>query len=287
MKVIQWYPGHMAKAMRMMEEQISLSDAVVFVLDARCPASSFNQKLLSLTGTKPVLFAFNKWDLTDRPVAEALLTAVKRSGRLAVPLISTAPASARALRTAMEQAVREKAERMRARGLSRPMRFMIAGIPNTGKSTLINLIAGSKRAQTGDQAGVTRAKQWVRCGSFELLDTPGTMPPSCENQLHARRLAYVGSINDDILAIDEIALSLLEDMAAAYPEALSERYGIAPDSPLSMLEGVCRRRGLVTRGGEFDYERGERAAIDDFRKGRLGGVCFDTLEDLREVGLAE
>ncbi len=283
MKTIQWYPGHMAKAMRMMEETLSLSDAVVFVLDARCPASSFNPRLLTLAGTKPVLFVLNKADLAaPAPDTAALL---KKSGRSAVRLSANSPAAVRPLRDAMTEVAAERIARNEARGIKKPVRFMVAGIPNTGKSTLINLLAGAKKAQTGDKAGVTRAKQWVRCGNFDLLDTPGTMPPACENQVFARRLAYVGSIHDEILAIDEIALALLEELQNSNPMSLFERYGTKEGTPLELLEAVCTRRGFVLRGGEYDYERGERAVLDDLRKGRLGRVLFDSEEDLRAAGL--
>ncbi len=158
---------------------------------------------------------------------------------------------------------------------------MVAGVPNTGKSTLINLLAGGARAETGNKAGVTRGKQWVRCDGFELLDTPGTMPPAFENQTLALRLAFVGSVNDDILDLDDIALALLQALAEKYPARLAERYGISGGEPLDMLEQVCKKRGFMMRGGEFDYERAERAVIDDFRKGKLGRITLDTPDDAR------
>ena len=160
---------------------------------------------------------------------------------------------------------------------------MVAGVPNTGKSTLINLLAGSKRAETGDKAGVTRGKQWIRCDGFELLDTPGTMPPAFENQRLAIHLAYVGSVNADILDMDDIALALLEELAAKYPQRLLDRYGIEGGTPLNMLETVCERRQFFMRGREYDYERAERAVIDDFRKGKLGRITLDTPDDLKDL----
>lgn len=287
MKTIQWYPGHMAKAVRMMEENITLCDAVVFVLDARCPAASYNARLSALAGSKPVLFLLNKADLADPNATDALLAQIRRSGRQAIRISCTAASSLRILREAMEQLVREKAERLREKGSKKPLRFLIAGIPNTGKSTLINLLAGAKKAVTGDKAGVTRAKQWVKCGGFELMDTPGTMPPCCDDQILARRLAYVGCINDEILETDEIALALLGELSKLRPSALSERYGIEEElTPAEMLDRVCKTRGFILRGGEFDYERGERAVIDDLRKGKLGRITFDSAADLAAAGLA-
>ena len=178
----------------------------------------------------------------------------------------------------------EKRARAEAKGLNRTFRFMVAGIPNTGKSTVVNLLSGQKRAKTGDKAGVTRDVRWLRCGTFDLLDTPGTMPPSFDNQTLARHLAYIGSINDDILDMDDIALELLGELAEKYPQYLTQRYGITDfTEKLGMYEALCRRRGFVLKGGEFDYERGAKALIDDFRKGRVGKVCLEWADEYRNL----
>ncbi len=284
MKIIQWYPGHMAKAMRMMEEQLSLVDAVVFVLDARAPAASFNPKLRAMAGAKPVLYLFNKGDLADGKV-DAICTRLRESGKPALKIAANSQGASRALTREMTALVSEKIARNQAKGVVKPLRFLVAGVPNTGKSTLINLLSGSKKAITGDKAGVTRQKQWVKCGAFELLDTPGAMPPSCENQTLARRLAYVGSINDDILDIEEVALCLIEELHEKYPALLAARYGVTEGTPLELYEEICRKRGFLSRGGEVDYERGAKAVLDDFRKGRLGQVCLDSVLDGEIAGL--
>lgn len=286
MKTIQWYPGHMAKAMRMMEEQLTLCDAVVFVLDARAPASSYNPRLAALAGQKPVLYLLNKGDLADGG-ADAAVNALKKNNKAAIKIAATSSAAIRPLQAAMESLTAEKRARLAEKGVNKPVRFLISGIPNTGKSTLINLLAGGKKAQVGDKAGVTRAKQWVRCGAFELLDSPGTMPPSLSDQALARRLAYLGCVNDDILDREEIALCLLEEMWEKYPAALTERYRITGGTPLEMYEQLCARRGFMLRGGGCDYTRGALALLDDFRKGRLGKVCLDGAADLVAVGLSD
>ena len=283
MKTIQWFPGHMTKAMRMMEEHLSLVDGIVFVLDARCPAASFNAKLKKMANNKPVLYVMNKGDLADER-ADNLMKIVTESGANAVKINAVNAGSKRDITGAIEKLVAEKRARALEKGYNKVFRFMVAGVPNTGKSTLINLLAGSKRAETGDKAGVTRGKQWIRCGGFELLDTPGTMPPAFENQYLATHLAYVGSVNDDILDMDDIALALLKELGESYPKRLLERYGVEGGTPLDMLETVCKKRGFLLRGGEFDYERGERAVIDDFRKGKLGRITLDTPEDVRGLG---
>lgn len=282
MKNIQWFPGHMTAAMRMMEQNTALVDGVVFVLDARCPAASFNPKLKKMAGSKPVLYVMNKCDLADER-ADVLLKRIKDLGVNIIKINSLNSGSRRDILGAIEKIVAEKRERALNKGQNKVFRYMIAGVPNTGKSTLINLLAGSRRADTGDKAGVTRGKQWIRTEGFELLDTPGTMPPAFENQKLALRLAYVGSINDDILDIDDIALALLRELAEKYPARLTERYGISQGTPLDMLETVCKRRGFMLRGGEYDYERGERAVIDDLRKGKLGRITFDRVEDLENL----
>ena len=284
MKTIQWFPGHMAKAVRMMEENLKLCDAVAFVLDARAPASSFNPRLADMAGGKPVLYLLNKGDLADGG-ADAALAAMQRAGRAAVRIAATQPSALRALTAAMETVTAEKRARLMEKGVKKPLRFLVAGIPNTGKSTVINLLAGGKKAQVGDKAGVTRAGQWVRCGAFELLDTPGTMPPSLADQRLARRLAYLGSVNDDILDREEVALALLAELWEKYPASLAGRYGIEGGEPLEMYNKLCLRRGFVLKGNDYDYARGAVALLDDLRKGRLGKICLDSAEDLREVGL--
>ena len=282
MKTIQWFPGHMTKAMRMMEAHLSLVDGIIFVLDARCPAASFNPKLKKMAQNKPVLYVLNKGDLADERV-DNLLKIIRNSGAQAVKINAVNAGSKRDITGAIEKLVAEKRERALEKGYNKVFRFMVAGVPNTGKSTLINLLAGSKRAETGDKAGVTRGKQWIRCDGFELLDTPGTMPPAFENQRLAIHLAYVGSVNDDILDMDDIALALLEELAEKYPQRLAERYGIEGGTPLNMLETVCERRQFLLRGREYDYERAERAVIDDFRKGKLGRITLDTPDDLKDL----
>ncbi len=282
MRKIQWYPGHMTKAMRSMQESLSIVDGVIFVLDARCPVSSFNPKLKDMAGSKPVLYVFNKRDMADSK-SDGIRKELEKRGIKTIAADSTKAQTKKDIAAAICDMTRDARERAKERGRDRTFRFMVAGVPNTGKSTLINLMAGRKRAETGNKAGVTLGKQWIRCDGFDLLDTPGTMPPDFDSQLFALRLAFVGSINDDILDLDDVSLALIEALQGGYPAALEERYGLSSGTPLEVLEAACRKRGFLQRGGEYDYERGYRAVLDDFRKGRLGKVTLDSKDDLEGI----
>ena len=280
MKNIQWFPGHMTRAMRDMEEKRDLCDGIVCVLDARAPIATVNKNFKKIFGEKPVLFVLNKADLADATKTDGFVKLFENKGKYVVKCDSTNPSTKRLILQKLNAITEEKRARAEAKGVNKTFRFMVAGIPNTGKSTLVNLISGQKRAKTGDKAGVTRDVRWIKCGAFDLLDTPGTMPPSFEDQYHARHLAYIGSINDDILDMDDIALELLGELAQIYPEYLTERYGITDYSEkLGMYEALCKRRGFILRGGEFDYERGAKALVDDFRKGRIGKISLEKASD--------
>ena len=280
MKIIQWFPGHMTRAMRDMEEKRDLCDGIVCVLDARAPIATVNKNFKKIFGEKPVLYILNKADLADPNKTDGFIKFFEERGRYALKCDCTNPGAKKLILQKLNLITKEKRERAQAKGLNRTFRFMVAGIPNTGKSTLVNLISGQKRAKTGDKAGVTRDVRWLKCGGFDLLDTPGTMPPSFDDQKHAKHLAYIGSINDDILDMDDIALELLGELAERYPQFLTERYGIEDFSTkLGMYEAVCKRRGFILRGGEYDYERGAKALIDDFRKGRLGKISLESANE--------
>lgn len=294
-KIIQWFPGHMKKAMRDMEEKRALCDGVICVLDARAPIATYNPKLPEIFKGKPVLYVLNKSDLSDGK-CEKFVSLIEGQGKPCVAISAVNGASRRALEKRLQILTKEKRERAENKGVNRRFRYTVVGIPNTGKSTIVNLLGGAKRAKTGDIAGVTRDVRWIKCTDFDLLDTPGTMPPSCETQYLARHLAYIGSLNDDILDIADVSLELLKELKANYPAALYERYGIecgaAGDVPgeeaqtreaVAMLETACKRRGFILRGGEYDYERGARAVIDDFRKGRLGKICLENPLDFSGV----
>lgn len=273
----------MTRAMRDMEEKKGLCDGIICVLDARAPIATVNKNFKKIFGEKPVLYLLNKADLADANRTDGFLKLFESKEKRCIKCDCTNPSAKRLILQKLTEITEEKRTRAEAKGLTKTFRFMVAGIPNTGKSTLVNLISGQKRAKTGDKAGVTRDVRWLRCGGFDLLDTPGTMPPSFENQDLAKHLAYIGSVNDDILDMDDIALELLGELAANYPQYLTERYGIEDFSEnLKMYEQVCKRRGFILRGGEFDYERGAKALIDDFRKGRIGKITLEKPADYND-----
>ena len=224
-KLIQWFPGHMKKAMRDMEEKRALCDGMICVLDSRAPIATYNPKLPEIFAGKPVLYVLNKSDLSDGK-SEKFAAMIEAQGKPCVAISAVNGASRRVLEKRLQILTKEKRERAESKGVTRRFRYTVVGIPNTGKSTVVNLLGGAKRAKTGDIAGVTRDVRWIKCADFDLLDTPGTMPPSCKTQYLARHLAYIGSLNDDILDIADVALELLKELKANYPAALQERYGI-------------------------------------------------------------
>lgn len=275
--LIQWFPGHMAKAMRKTEEDLKLCDGVIYVLDARAPYACFNKKLTALFKNKPVVYCVNKCDTVSTASLGIISEELKKSGLNYCLTDGLSKKDVAKLKSACESVMKERIERDKAKGIKRALRFMVAGIPNTGKSTIINTISGGKRAETGDKAGVTRANKWIRLGDFELLDTPGTMPPSFENQTYARHLAYIGSLNDDILDTEGLALELIGELKIIAPDKLMEKYSLTSldKEPLALYDDICKRRGFLLRGGESDYTRCARAVIDDFRKQRIGKICLE------------
>ena len=276
MKRLQWFPGHMTAAMRMMEENLKAVDGVIIVLDARAPFSSVNRKLDGLFKDKKILYVLNKCDLVEISDALSAVKKFREEGKSAVCVSANEKRTVDALYGALLTLFKDKLERNKEKGIFKPMRVMVAGIPNTGKSTIINALSGGKKTQTGNKAGITRGKQWVRLKDLELLDTPGTMPPAFDDQQSALRLAYIGSMNDANIDFNDLAFELLKELLVKYPELLKARYDIeGVKEPLDAMNAVCVRRGFLLKGGDYDYERCAAAVIDDFRKGRIGKIFLD------------
>ncbi len=277
MQHLQWFPGHMTAAMRMMEENLKAVDGVMVVLDARAPRASLNSKLDKLFANKKVLYVLNKTDLVYSSDVNRTIAEFNKEGKETVAISAMDKRAVDLLYSKLFSLLKEKLEKNKLKGVFKPIRFMVAGIPNTGKSTIINALCGGKKAITGDKAGVTKGKQWVRLKELELLDTPGTMPPAFDNQVLARHLAYLGSMNDANIDFNDLAFELLKELKEKYPELLKAKYDIKDMNvdTLELFDEICVRRGFLRRGGEYDYDRCAVAVIDDFRKGRIGKIILD------------
>lgn len=279
---IQWYPGHMTKTIRQMQEDIKLVDLVIEVLDARIPVSSRNPDIDALAAGKARLLVLNKADLADERENTRWVRYYKEQGITAVLTDARNRGSVKNLMPAITEACREKTERDRARGMKeRPIRTMIAGIPNVGKSTFINSFSGKAMTKTGNKPGVTRGKQWIRLGGrVELLDTPGLLWPKFEDKTVGENLALIGSINDQILDEGELVLVLIRRLREGYPGKLALRYKIEEtDTDLSCLEEIGRKRGCLRKGGEIDYGRAASILLDEYRSGVLGRISLETAPD--------
>lgn len=286
MQDIQWYPGHMAKTRRMIEENLKLIDVVVEILDARIPYSGRNPIFDDIIKNKPRLVVMNKYDLADPSVTDEWIKWYKQNGTNVVPVSCKSGMGVNKIIPAAAKLISERLKREQEKGLNRNIRIMMAGIPNVGKSTLINAMSGKASAKTGDRPGVTRGKQWITIpGGAELLDTPGMLPPKIENQDVAKNLAYTGAVKDEIIDTELLAYSLLEYLKDNYAEELKQRYKIefsSDDEGWELLEKIGKKRGCVISGGEINAERAANIVIDELRGAVIGKI---TLEKPKKVSL--
>lgn len=278
----QWYPGHMTKAKRMMQENISLIDLIIELVDAREPISSRNPDIDELGKNKSRIILLNKSDLADARANKEWVAYFQEKGFHVVEINSKTGSGVKGIQNVVQEACKEKIERDRKRGiLNRPVRAMVVGIPNVGKSTFINAFAGKACAKTGNKPGVTKGKQWIKLNkNLELLDTPGILWPKFEDQLIGMKLAFIGSINDEILLTDELALDLIAYLMPKYGHMLQERYSLEQmDTPLEVLCGVAKNRRCFKKGEELDLEKAAGMLVDDFRSGKLGRISLEWPED--------
>ncbi len=281
MKVIQWFPGHMAKTRRAIAANLKLVDAVAEIIDARTPMSSRNPEIDRMTASKPRIVLLNKCDLADANATGAWINYFKKDNVTALAVdCKSGKGINKLLPTLRSTVLRDLMDKRERSGMTgAPVRLMILGIPNVGKSSLINRLAGGKRAKVEDRPGVTRVKQWVKLrDNTELLDMPGVLWPKFEDQTAAVRLAFTGAISDDILDIETLAMKLLSYLAENYPNALTERYRLEPiggESGSELLEAVGRKRGMMISGGEINCERAAITVLDEFRSGRLGRITLE------------
>ena len=278
---VQWYPGHMTKAKRQMQEDLKLIDLIIELVDARVPLSSRNPDIDQLGQNKSRLILLNKADLADERQNEAWKEYFQSKGFHVVKVDSRNGAGMKTIQNVIQEACKEKIERDRRRGIkNRPIRAMVAGIPNVGKSTFINTFAGKACAKTGNRPGVTKGKQWIRLNkNVELLDTPGILWPKFEDQEVGIRLAFVGSIKDDILNMEELALKLIDYLNERYTGLLEKRYGISEaGNAVEILGDIAKARGCLKKGEELDYTKASGLLFDDFRGGKIGRITLEWAE---------
>jgi len=278
----QWYPGHMTKARRMMQENIKLIDLVIELVDARIPISSRNPDIDELGKGKSRIILLNKSDLADPVWNKKWVEYFAAKGMGVLEINSRTGMGIKSIQGLVQEVCKEKIERDRKRGIvNRPVRAMVVGIPNVGKSTFINSFAGKACAKTGNKPGVTKGKQWIRLNkNVELLDTPGILWPKFEDQQVGLRLAFIGSIKDEIMNLEELAAELISFMQDAYPGVLAEKYTInEKQNSYSVLEAIAESRHCLVRGNELDTAKAAGMLLDDFRNGRLGRI---TLEFVKE-----
>ncbi len=281
---IQWYPGHMTKTRRQIEADLKLVDAVCEIVDARIPISSRNPDIDSICGGKPRIVILNRMDLADASATKSWIEYFKKLGITAVATDCKSRKGVANFIPAVRSVLKEKIERNAAKGMNKPVRVMIVGIPNVGKSTFINQISGRKGAKAENRPGVTRGKQWVTVdNSLLLLDTPGILWPKFEDPNVGMKLAYTGAVKENVIDIEELACYLMELLYKYYPEALTERYGVTLEGELKgyeLLEIVGRKRGYLISGGEINTERMARVLLDEYRAGKLGLFTLEMPEDL-------
>ncbi len=277
---LQWYPGHMTKAKRQMQEDLRLIDLVIELVDARIPLSSKNPDIEELARNKARLILLNKADLADPKKNRQWKVWYEAQGYFVLELDARKRTAMKTIQDTILEACKEKIERDRARGIkNRPVRAMVVGIPNVGKSTFINSFAGRACTKTGNTPGVTKGKQWIRLNkNVELLDTPGILWPKFDDPAVGTRLAWIGSMNDTILDTEELALELIEFLRTEYSGTLHERYGVSEDGelPVAILEEIAKNRNLIRKGGEPDFARATSLLLDEFRAGRLGRISLET-----------
>lgn len=284
MQNLQWYPGHMAKTRRLIEDNLKLIDVVVEILDARIPFSGRNPNFDDIIKGKPRLLVLNKSDLADKNRTRLWIEWYAKQGLKVIPISCSTGAGLNTVLTQARSLIQDKLEREKEKGRNRTLKIMMVGIPNVGKSTLINRLVGKASTKTGDKPGVTRGKQWLRIkGDAELLDTPGILPPKFENQSVAVRLAYTGAIRDEIMNTELLAYSLCDYLRDNYAVELRARYKLGEIDGMKgyeVLESIGKKRGFVILGGEVDMERAANMLLDELRSAKIGNITLEIPSDI-------
>ena len=284
---INWYPGHMKKTKEMVQNNLKLVDVVIELLDARIPLSSKNPEIDKLAHNKPRVVVLNKSDLSDRAKLNKWISYYQSKGIKAIPVDTLKGSGVNKIVEECKNVTKDKMDALKEKGRKeRAIRVMIVGVPNVGKSSLINKLTGRKSTQTGDRPGVTKGKQWVRLkGNLELLDTPGILWPKFEDQKIALNLAFTRAIKDEILDIDTLGLKFIEKMSEIEPEKLKARYKLDSlgEEPLETMEMIGRKRGFILGRNELDYTRIAKTVLNEFREGKLGQITLEAPEDIEEA----
>ncbi len=277
-KNLKWFPGHMKSALEDIEDnKIKLADVILYVLDARAPFSCMNPNVNKIVHNKPIIYVFNKMDLADdRRVAEIQKEFIE-SGKTTILVSSNNATFKNAVKSALKAVLKEKIERHKEKQMTATYKVLVLGVPNTGKSTLINMLAGVRKATTGNIAGVTRVNQWIKIDDmFMLLDTPGVLWPKFDDGL-SRNLAYVGSLSDKEFDMTDLGFELMQILFEKYPNTVKEKYDVDYEFEefIELYDRICLKRGFIMRGNEIDYERAGRTFITEFRNGKFGKITLE------------
>ncbi len=282
MQYIQWFPGHMTKTRRKIQEVLPIIDAVAEIVDARIPVSSRNPDLADIIKDKPLMILLNKCDMADSNETAKWIEHYKKQGISAVPVDCKTGKGIGNFKDMVKTVLAGKLEQYREKGMvGKPLRVMVVGIPNVGKSTFINRIAGNSRVKAENRPGVTRGNQWVSIDKqLELLDTPGVLWPKFEDQAVGERLAFIGAVKDGVLDIELLAVRLIENLKENYPELLKTRYNLTDldDEPYELLCAIGKKRGMVIRGGETDTERASAMLLEEYRNCKIGRISLERVE---------
>ncbi len=275
---LKWFPGHMKKALDDIEDnKIKLADVILYVLDSRAPFSCLNPNVQKIVHNKPIIYVFNKYDLADELRVKEIQRQFEKEGKFVVISNATSSSFRTAVKSALKIVLKDKIERNKEKSINATYKVLVLGVPNTGKSTLINMLSGTKKAVTGNIAGVTKVNKWIKIDDdFMLLDTPGVLWPKFDDEI-SRNLAYIGSLSDKEFDLSDLGFELMKIIYEKYPENLKQKFDVSFDFDefIELYDRLCKKRGYIMRGNELDYNRAGKQFIDDFRAGKFGRITLE------------
>ena len=277
-KKVNWFPGHMKSAMEDIEEtKIKLADCILYVLDARAPFACINPFVDKIVHNKPIIYVLNKCDLADEERTKEIKKQFIENGKTIIETVASSATFRNSVKNAIKSVLSEKMARNKQKGVNAVYKIIILGVPNTGKSTLINMLCGSKKAKTGNIAGVTRGNTWLKIDEmFTMLDTPGILWPRFKEEL-SHNLAFIGSLSDKEFDMDDMGYELMQVLCDKYPDLISNKFGVEIEFEefIELYDKLCKKRGFVMRGNEIDYHRAGKTFVDEFRNGKFGRITLD------------